>query len=62
MYTLQVKTYLRIIAKVAIWLDLTVSGREFTYNIGPRIEPCGNPDVIGTERDVASNDSFPKRL
>ena len=56
------KTYLCIIAKVAIWLDLTVSGREFTYNIGSRIEPCGNPDVIGTELDVASNDSFPKKL
>ena len=47
---------------VAIWLDLTVSGRKFTYNIGSRIEPCGNPDVIGTGLDVASNDSFPKKL
>ena len=45
-------------AKAAIWLDLTASGKEFTYrrnNMGPRIDPCGTPEVTGKGFDVAPN-------
>ena len=45
-------------AKEAIWLDLTASGKEFTYrrnNVGPRIDPCGSPEVTGRALDVAPN-------
>ena len=44
--------------KAAIWLDLTASGKEFKYrrnNMGPRIDPCGTPEVTGKVLDVASN-------
>ena len=37
-------------AKAAIWVDLTASGKEFTNrrnNMGPRIDPCGTPEVTG---------------
>ena len=46
------------LAKAAIWLDLTASGKEFTYrrnNMGPRIDPCGTPEVTGKGLDVAPN-------
>ena len=45
-------------AKAVIWLDLTTSGRDFTYrrnNMGPRIDPCGTPEVTGKGLDVAPN-------
>ena len=45
-------------AKAAIWLDLTTSGREFTYkrnNMAPRIDPCGTPEVAGKGLDIAPN-------
>ena len=45
-------------AKAAIWLDLTASGREFTYrrnNLGPRIDPCRTPEVTGKGLDVSPN-------
>ena len=41
---------------VAIFEFVTTSGRWFSYkrnNKGPRIDPCGTPDVTGTGRDVA---------
>ena len=45
-------------AKAASWLDLTASGREFTYrrnNMGPRIDPCGTHEVTGKGLDVVPN-------
>ena len=45
-------------AKAASWLDLTASGREFTYrrnNVGPRIHPCGTPEVTDKGLDVVPN-------
>ena len=45
-------------AKAAIWLDLTASDKEFTYrrnDMGPRIDPCGTPEVTGKGLDVVPN-------
>ena len=43
-------------AKVAMLEVLTVSERWFSYrrnSNGPRIEPCGTPDVTASGLDVA---------
>ena len=41
-------------ANVVIFEFVTTSGRWFSYkrnNKGPRIDPCGTPDVTGTGRE-----------
>ena len=43
-------------ANIAIWELFAESGRSFTYErnrAGPRIDPCGTPDYIGSVSKVA---------
>ena len=43
-------------ANIAIWELFTKSSRSFTYKrnrAGPRIDPCGTPEDIGSVSEVA---------